>query len=201
MPGAEHNQADVSPGPVRAGKWREGAPWPQTASVVFVADDLGAWLVGLLADAGRKKLIAVVIGSDQESALRKAADDAAQDTAAEMRPSAEQARQLVIVIRKAFPQAGARCAAGWVSDDAGIGANGVARQLAMLDSSDRAAARRSSAEVLEMPGAALAEKLTGHVVREILLRGSGGGPLAPLADQLNHDLTRLGQGCVHGGPR
>ena len=42
-----------------------------------------------------------------------------------------------------------------------------------------------------MPGAVLADKLTGHLVREIMLRGSGGGPLTPLADQFNHDLTHL----------
>ena len=46
--------------------------------MVFVADDLGAWLVGLLADAGRKKLTALVLGSDQERALGKAAADAVQ---------------------------------------------------------------------------------------------------------------------------
>ena len=34
-------------------------------------------------------------------------------------------------------------------------------------------------------------RLTAHLVREIIVRGSGGGPLAPLADQLNHELTRL----------
>jgi hypothetical protein len=44
--------------------------------VVFVADDLGAWLIGLLADAGRKKLTALILGSDQERALRQAAADA-----------------------------------------------------------------------------------------------------------------------------
>ena len=72
--------------------------WPETASVVFVADDLGAWLVGLLADAGRKKLTALVLGSDQERALRKAAAAAVQDTAADMSPSAEQAGQFAMVI-------------------------------------------------------------------------------------------------------
>ena len=41
------------------------------------------------------------------------------------------------------------------------------------------------------PGAVLADRLTGHLVREIIVRGSGGGPLAALADQLNHELTRL----------
>ena len=37
----------------------------------------------------------------------------------------------------------------------------------------------------------MAQKLTGHLVREIVVRGSRGGPLAPLADQLNHDRTHL----------
>ena len=46
--------------------------------MVFVADDLGSWLVGLLADAARKKLTALVLGSDQERALGKAAADAVQ---------------------------------------------------------------------------------------------------------------------------
>jgi hypothetical protein len=70
--------------------------------VVFVADDLGAWLVGLLADAGRKKLTALVLGGDQERALRKAAVAAVQDTAAEMSSSAEQAGQLAMVISEVF---------------------------------------------------------------------------------------------------
>ncbi|HEV2374498.1 MAG TPA: hypothetical protein VGS19_20345 [Streptosporangiaceae bacterium] len=33
--------------------------------MVFVVDDLGAWLAGLLADASLKKLTALVLGSDQ----------------------------------------------------------------------------------------------------------------------------------------
>jgi hypothetical protein len=40
-------------------------------------------------------------------------------------------------------------------------------------------------------GGVLAETLAGHLVREIMARGSQGGPLAPLADQLNHDVTHL----------
>jgi hypothetical protein len=49
--------------------------------VVFVADDLGAWLVGLIAEAGRKKLTTWVLGTDQERALRQAATAAIQVTA------------------------------------------------------------------------------------------------------------------------
>jgi hypothetical protein len=42
--------------------------------VVFVVDDLLAWLVGLVAEAGRKKLVTRVLGTDQERALRPAVD-------------------------------------------------------------------------------------------------------------------------------
>ena len=42
----------------------------QTAGVVFVADALGGWLVGLLADAGRKRLTKLVLGNEQQRALR-----------------------------------------------------------------------------------------------------------------------------------
>src|ERR1039457_5472288 len=51
------------------------------AGRVFVADDLGAWLVALLADRGRRRLTTVVLGSDQERALRQAARAAVQFTA------------------------------------------------------------------------------------------------------------------------
>jgi hypothetical protein len=153
--------------------------------VVVIADDLGAWLVGRLADAGSKKLIALVLGSDQERALRKAAADAVQDTAAEMNLSAEQAKQFAAVVRKAFRKP--------VQDAAGAGPVTVLEvlqaaiegPLAVLDD----AGPNGSADVLGMPAAVLAEKLTGHLVRQIVLGGSAGGPLAPLADQLNHDLT------------
>jgi hypothetical protein len=159
--------------------------------VVFVADDLGAWLVGLLADAGRKKLTALVLGGDQERALRKAAVAAVQDTAAEMSSSAEQAGQLAMVISEVFRVPGPDAPlAGSVTMLEGLQA-GIARQLAVLDDVGRTGTGQSSAEVLGVPGAVLAEKLTGCLVREIMFRGSGGGPLAPLADQLNHDLTHL----------
>jgi hypothetical protein len=75
----------------------------ETAGVPFVADDLGAWLVGLLADAGRKKLTELVLGSDQERALRSAATAAVQRTAGELRPDdEEQAAQLALVISQVF---------------------------------------------------------------------------------------------------
>lgn len=53
---------------------------------MFVIDDLLAWLVGLVADAGRKKLVTLVLGSDEERALRQAAADAVEATAAQLGP-------------------------------------------------------------------------------------------------------------------
>src|SRR5580693_9190135 len=70
-------------------------PEGKTGGVVFVADDLAAWLIGMLADAGRKKLTTLVLGSDQERALRQAAAAAIESTAAELDPSGgERAGQL-----------------------------------------------------------------------------------------------------------
>jgi hypothetical protein len=62
-----------------------GRPWEgKTAGVVFVVDDPVAWLVGLVAYAGRKKLTTLVLGSDQKRALRKALEAAVEATATEL---------------------------------------------------------------------------------------------------------------------
>jgi hypothetical protein len=95
----------------------ESARGWQTADVVFVTDVLGGWLVGQLADAGRKKLTELVLGSEQERALRRAADAAVWTTAEELSPSGgEQTRQVAMVISEVFrdpvpdaPLAGASC--------------------------------------------------------------------------------------------
>ena len=160
--------------------------------MVFVADALGGWLVGQLADAGRKKLTELVLGSEQERALRRAADAAVWATAEEMSPSGgEQAGQVAMVISEVFrdPAPDAPLA-GPVMLLEGLQA-GIAGQLAVLDDAGLTGTGQSSADVLGVPGTVLADRLTGHLVREIIVRGSGGGPLAPLADQFNHELTRL----------
>ena len=59
-----------------------------------MVDGLLGWLVGLVADADRKKLVTLVLGTDQERALRKAVADAVEATAAQLAPSAGQADQL-----------------------------------------------------------------------------------------------------------
>ena len=160
--------------------------------MVFVADALGGWLVGQLADAGRKKLTELVLGSEQERALRRAADAAVWATAEEMSPSGgEQAGQVAMVISEVFrdPVPDAPLA-GPVMLLEGLQA-GIAGQLAVLDDAELTGTGQSSADVLGVPGTVLADRLTGHLVREIIVRGSGGGPLTPLADQFNHELTRL----------
>ena len=160
--------------------------------MVLVVDDLAAWLVGLLADAGRKKLTTVVLGDAQERALQQAAVAAVQDTAEELSPSdSQRAGQIAMVIHEVFrapvPDAPLAGVAALVE---GLQA-GIAGQLAVLDDAGLTGTGHSSAEVLGVPDAVLADRLAGHLVREIMLRGSRGGPLTPLADQFNHDLTHL----------
>ena len=175
-----------------SGKSRKAARGWQTDGVVFVADALGTWLVEQLADAGRKKLTELILGSEQERALRRAADAAVWATAEEMSPSGgEQAGQVAMVISEVFrdpvPDAPR---AGPVMLLEGLQA-GIAGQLTVLDDAELTGTGQSSADVLGVPGTVLADRLTGRLVREIIVRGSGGGPLTPLADQLNHELTRL----------
>jgi hypothetical protein len=66
---------------------RNGSPGGRLMTgMVLVADDLGAWLTGLLADAGRKKLTTLVLGTDRERARRSAATAAVRLTAASAFP-------------------------------------------------------------------------------------------------------------------
>ncbi len=170
----------------------------QTAGVVLVADALGTWLVEQLADAGRKKLTELMLGCEQERALRRAADAAVWATAEEMSPSGgERAGQVAMVISEVFrdPAPDAPLA-GPVMLLESLRAR-IAGQLAVLDDAALTGTEQSSAEVLGVVGTVLADRLTGHLVREIIVRGSGGGPLTPLADQFNHELTRL-QGQLLG---
>jgi tetratricopeptide (TPR) repeat protein len=159
---------------------------------VFVADDLAAWLVGLLADAGRRKLTRMTLGTDQQRALRSAATEAVRLTAEELRSdNAEQAEQMAMVLSQVFsepvpsePLATRRTVLEALQA-------GIAEQLAVLDDASLTGIGQSSADALGVSGVVLAEKLTRHLVREIVARGARGEPLFPLASQLNHDVTHL----------
>ena len=161
--------------------------------MVFVVDDaLGAWLVEQLADAGRRKLTTLVLGDAQERALQQAAIAAVQDTADELSSSdGQRAGQIVMVIREVFraPVPDSLLAVVTTLVE-GLQA-GIAGQLAVLDDAGLTATGQSSADVLGVPGTVLADRLTSRLVREIMFRESRGGPLTPLAGQLNHDLTHL----------
>jgi WD40 repeat protein len=160
--------------------------------MAFVADDLAAWLIGWLADAGRKKLTTLVLGTDQERDLRQAAVAAVQRTARQLCPSDdEQAEHVALVISQVFcqPLPDASTAAHQTILEA-LQA-GIATQLAILDDASITGTEQSSADVLGVPRAVLAEKLTVNLLREIVLRGSQGGAVTPLAAQLNHDMTHI----------
>jgi hypothetical protein len=160
-------------------------------SVVFVARDLGAWLVGLLADARCRKLAVVVLGVEQERALQQAATAAVLSVAAELTsPGGTGAGDLARVIGKAFaaPEADATAGQGTVLE--GLQA-GIAARVAALGDASVTGESQSSADVLRVGAGMLAQSLADHLVREIMVRGARGGPLAPLADQLEHDVTHV----------
>jgi hypothetical protein len=157
---------------------------------MFVVDDLLAWMVGLVADAGRKKLVTLVLGSDQERALRSAVEAAVESTAAQVASSAEQADQLATAVGKVFRGAPKVALAGQATLLEALQA-GIADRLAAPDDPDAIGTGRSSMELLGVSAGVLAETLAGHLVHEITVRGAQGGPLTPLADQLNHDMTHL----------
>ncbi len=160
--------------------------------MVFGADDLAAWLTGLLADAGRKKLTTLVLGTDQERALRSAATAAVRLTAEELRPDDdERAGQLAMVISQVFSEPAPRAPFSATETLLEALEAGIAGQLAVLEDESLTGTGKSSADVLGLPAGVLAQELTTHLLREIVARGARGGPLAPLASQLNHDVTHL----------
>jgi TPR repeat protein len=162
------------------------------AGMVFVADDLAAWLVFILAETGRKRLTSLVLGDDQKRALRSAATAAARRTATELSPDdAEQAEQVAMVISQVFSEPVQDAPLARQATLLEALQAGIAEQLAVLDDASLTGTGQSSADVLGVPGTEVAAKLTGHLLEEVMARGSHGGPLEPLANQLNHDVTHL----------
>ena len=141
--------------------------------MVFVADGLGAWLTGQLADAGRKKLTTLVLGTDQERALRSAATTAVRLTAKQLHPDDdEQAEQVALVISQVFSEpVPAAPLAGQATLLEALQA-GIAGQLAVLDDPSLTGTGQSSADVLEVPGTMLATTPAGHLLREIVIGGA-----------------------------
>jgi len=160
--------------------------------MAFVADDLGAWLVGLLADAGRKKLTVWALGTEQDRALRQAASAAVWLTARDLRPEGgERTEELALVITHVFGGTVPEALAGSGTTVLENLWTGIGSRFAVLDDVSLTGTGQSSAQNLGLTTATLAEVLFGHLVREIVTSGSRGGALEPLAAQLNHDMTHL----------
>lgn len=158
---------------------------------MFVADDLAAWLIFILAEAGRKKLTTVILGDDQTRALRPAATEAIRLTAAELSSGdAKRAEELAIMVEQLFKTPVPGAPLGEQATVLEALQVAIAEQLKVLDSPGLTATL-TSLTGRDVPATVVAQKLTGHLVRAIMVRGSRGGPLAPLASQLNHDLTHL----------
>jgi hypothetical protein len=172
-------------------RWRE-----ETIAVDFVTGVFATWLLEQLADAGRKRLVTFLLGDEQERAVRVAASRAIELTAEAFYTGGDpRAEHLAMVIDQVFGDplpvdSTAGQATLLQTLDAGMTA-----QLAPLEDARLTGADQSSLSLLGVSGGELAEQLAGHLVREIVSRGARGGALAPLANQLNHDVTHL-QGQV-----
>lgn len=161
-------------------------------AVPFIADDLAAWLIGLLGDASRRKLTTFILGTEQDRALRQAAAAAVRQVAAELCPDdAQRAEDLTQVISHVFSVEAAPDPAAPRTTLLEQLRAGVSRQLAILDDREITSTGQSSAEQFGITSPVIAEKLAAELTREILRCGSDDGPLTPLAGQLNHDATHL----------
>jgi glycine cleavage system regulatory protein/spore maturation protein SpmB len=154
---------------------------------MFVVDDLVGWLIGRLADAGYQKLSTRLRGSDQARALKEAVTAAVEATVGEIGPSdGEKAERVAGQINKAFRRREPiPLPPGQPTLLEALQA-GIAGQLSARDDAGHA-----TAGLLGVPVSEVAAKLTGHLIRQIQIRGSRPGPLTPLAGQLNDDLTHL----------
>jgi hypothetical protein len=157
--------------------------------MAFIADDLAAWLISLFADGAKKKLTKLVLGDEVERALRAAATTAIQATAAELFP--QDSEHAAAVINEVFRRHVLAPVVVQCHTMLQTLHDGVGNQLAVLDDTTITGAGVSSADVLGVPAPEIADRLAANLIAEIRSRAGHGGPLVPLADQLNHDRTFL----------
>jgi GGDEF domain-containing protein len=159
----------------------------------FLTGAFATWLVERLADAGTKRLVVFVLGDEQERALRSTADVAVRLTAADFQPPSDskQAKALAMIIDQVFRKpVPTKLPVGHTTFLEALQAE-VELQVMVLGDANLTGTGKSSAELLGLSPTVLSERLTSHLVREIVNRGARGGPLAALANQIGHDVTHL----------
>ncbi len=160
--------------------------------MAILADEFASWLFGLLADVAGNRLVKFLRGDDFDRALQGAAAAAVERTARELRPEdTDLAEQLASVINQVFSEAMPRAPMAQYAPLLLAMRTGIAGQVAILDDADITGTGISSAELIDVSTDALTELLTSHLTQQIRSRGLRGGPLAALADQLNHDIDQL----------
>jgi hypothetical protein len=119
---------------------------------------------------------------------------AIQLTSAELWPSNhEQAEQLAMVVKEVFYESPMPDTPSLTRHATLLEAfqTDIATRLAVLDDASLTGTGQSAADTLGVPGTVVARTLTSYLLREIVARGVDGGPLFPLACQLNHDQLKL----------
>jgi len=162
--------------------------------MVFLADGFAAWLAATMADAGRRKLSQFFSGTDEQGkALRSVATAAIQAAAGELCPGdAVTAEHLARVIDEVFTAPTRDDACDPDASASQALETSICAQLAVFDDASMTGVGQSAAEALEISTVELTEKLYGHLRQQIIFRGSRGGPLEPLANELNHETTHRG---------
>jgi tetratricopeptide (TPR) repeat protein len=158
----------------------------------FVSSALATWLLEQLADAARGRLATFFLGDEQERALQSAATTAIRLTAIDFFPYDEvQAAQLALIMDQVFTDSvhGTTMAPSGTLLE--VLQSGIAAKVAPLGDSDLTELGLSSLDLVGVKLEPLAGTLATHMVRQIAIRGTRGGPLMPLAVQLGQDATHL----------
>jgi hypothetical protein len=161
---------------------------------VFVVDALGSWLVEQAASSLARRLGERMLGSEQQRALHEVGRKAIWRTAAQLAPvDAEHAAMVVDEVFQAELPADKTLDGGTGRSATVLEAlcAGMAARLLVLGDPTVTGTGISSAQALGVPVELLTQTLIQEVLEEIRIRALGGGPLEPLARQLNDDVTHL----------
>jgi hypothetical protein len=126
--------------------------------VDFVTGVFATWLLEQLADAGRKRLTTLLLGDEQERAVRVAASAAIGLTAERFHPAGGRPTEhLAMVIDQVFAEPVPAAPVGDVTLLEALH-SGITAQLALLDDPELTGTGKSSAELLGVLSAELAEQ-------------------------------------------